>query len=189
MLRAARRTLSRAGLKARLLRQPLQDLDLPHPVGAAVSIFDSVNHLTRLRDLRRFVRGVARALHPEGLFVFDLNDERAFPRLFSGTWTVETKDLFVSITASCRADGLRGILRFTVFERYGRRWLRRDFAIQERNWRKDEVQDALRGAGFTILRIRRIQPYPPGEVEAPRTLWSCRRSVETWHGTRRRQNP
>jgi SAM-dependent methyltransferase len=189
MLRAARGSLSRAGLKARLLRQPLQELKLPHPVGAAVSIFDSVNHLTRLGDLQRFFRGVARSLHRGGLFVFDLNDERAFARLFSGTWTVETRGLFVSITASCRADGLRGTLQFTVFERRGRHWLRRDFKIQERNWRREEVKRTLQGAGFKILRCRRIHPYSSGEVEAPRTLWSCRSSGESNHGTRREQDP
>jgi SAM-dependent methyltransferase len=189
MLDAARRSLTRAGLQVPLLHQKLQDLNLPHPVGAAVSIFDSVNHLTRLEELRRFVRGVARSLNPGGLFIFDLNDERAFPNLFSGSWTVEAKGLFVSITASCWADGLRGALHFTVFERRTRGWERWDFEIQERNWRRQEVKSVLSDAGFRILRCQRIQPYDSGEFEAPRTLWSCRLTRRQGTGTWRRKNP
>jgi SAM-dependent methyltransferase len=185
MLRVARQSLSRAGVTAQLLRQPLQELAMPRPVGAAVCIFDSVNHLTRLRDLRRFARMVARSLLPGGLFVFDVNDELAFPRLFSGNWTVETKSLYISITASCRADGLRGELRFTVFEHHGRRWKRTNFAIAERNWRRQELMETLRAAGFTILRTRRIEPYSSEDTEAPRNLWSCRRMPDPHDGTGR----
>ncbi len=174
MLRVARKNLKRASVSARLVCQPLQELCLPRPVGAAVCVFDSLNHLTRLRDLRRSFRAIARSLLPEGLFIFDINDERAFPRIFSGSWTVESAGLFVSIVASCREDGVRGSLRYTVFERRRRTWSRSDFSIVERNWLRGEVEEALGLAGFSIIRVRRIQPYSHSEIEAPRTLWTCR---------------
>jgi SAM-dependent methyltransferase len=174
MLRAARKNLKRSHVSAKLLHQPLQELDLRHPVGAAICVFDSLNHLTRLSDLRGAFRATAGSLHPGGLFIFDINDERAFPRLFQGSWTVESTGLFVSVIATCREDGLRGSLRYTVFERRRGSWSRSDFSIEERNWLRGEVEEALDRAGFTILRVRRIQPYPPSEIEAPRTLWVCR---------------
>lgn len=174
MLRAARRNLKWARVKAKLLHQPLQELNLPRRVGAAVCVFDSLNHITQLKDIRRAFRATARALHPDGLFIFDINDERAFPRLFSGSWTVESAGLFVSIIASCREDGLRGSLRYTVFERRRGSWSRSDFTIEERNWLRGEIEETLDLAGFDILRVRRIQPYSPSEIEAPRTLWTCR---------------
>jgi SAM-dependent methyltransferase len=175
MLRAARRNLREADVSARLRRLPMQDLELPRPVGAVVSVFDSVNHITRVADLRRFLLRARGALLPGGLLLFDINDERAFPRLFRGSWTVEKEDLFVSAGGECRKDGTLGTLHFTAFERKRHGWRRTDFAIHERNWRRTEVEAAIRRSGLLPLRTRRVQPYPPDEVEAPRTLWICRR--------------
>ena len=40
---------------------------------AAVSTFDSLNHMLTAEDLRRVIEGVRRALEPGGLYVFDMN--------------------------------------------------------------------------------------------------------------------
>lgn len=176
MLRVARGKLRAAGLRdARLLRQPMEALAIPRKVGAVVCVFDSVNHLTRAEQIERTFRGVARALLPGGLFVFDVNDERAFPRLFTGTWNVESPCLFVSESSAYDATWRIGTMRFTIFERRGRNWRRTDSTIRERNWGRGEIEGALRDAGFLVPRARRIQPYPPEDVEAPRTLWVARR--------------
>jgi hypothetical protein len=126
---------------------------------------------------------VHKSLLPGGLFLFDLNDERLFPKLFTGGWTVEQRDLFVSVTGTYLSHGSRGTLHFNAFERRGRDWRRTDFSIRERNWRKKEVEVALRKAGLLLLRVRKIQPYPPDEVEAPRTLWICRKGTTRRHAT------
>ncbi|MBD3162544.1 MAG: methyltransferase domain-containing protein, partial [Candidatus Eisenbacteria bacterium] len=60
MLSVARGKLRKAKVPVRLIEQPLERTALPAPVGAAVCVFDSVNHLTRLPDLRRFFRAAAR---------------------------------------------------------------------------------------------------------------------------------
>lgn len=175
MLAIARSKLRDRESAARLLHQPLERIALPAPVGAAVCVFDSVNHVTRIADLRRFFRGTFRCILPGGLFLFDLNDERRFARLFEGTWTVESDGLFVSTTGWTDGAGRRGRMRFTIFERLGRSWTRTEFSIEERNWRREEIERVLAEAGFLLLRVRRIDPFPPALVEAPRTLWICRR--------------
>lgn len=175
MLKLARSKLTTAGIKARLLRQSLQQVCLPEPVGAAVCVFDSLNHLLRLYDLRRCFRSVARGLLPGGLFLFDLNEERAFSRLFSGAWSVESRGLYVSAQASTSSDARIGTIHFTTFRQAGRTWKRNNFDIKERNWRSPEVRSCLAASGLIVLRVRIVQPYPPAEVEAPRTLWVCRK--------------
>jgi len=169
------------GVSARLIHATIEETRLPFPVGAAVSVFDSVNHVTRVADLRRGFRAIARSLLPGGLFLFDLNDDRAFTRLFSGHWTVESEGLFVSVTAT--SEGAFGASRFTIFSRErggknGRRagfWRRSEITIRERNWHRDEILAAIRGASFVLLSIRKLRPYPADEVDSPRTLWVCRR--------------
>ncbi len=170
MLRAARRK----PVPARLLLARMEETRLPAPVGAAVSVFDSVNHITQTGALRRAFRSIAASVLPGGLFLFDLNDERAFPRLFSGSWTIESEGFFASVTAT--QNGEIGTSRFVIFSNSGRHaWRRTDILIRERNWHADEIRRALAEAGFTLLRTRSIRPYPAHEVDSPRTLWICRR--------------
>jgi SAM-dependent methyltransferase len=183
MLRVARRKLGAAPARSAgrapvpLLCQPMESVRAPAPVGAIVCVFDSVNHLTREPQLVGLARAAARSLRPQGLFLFDLNDEQAFPRLFRDTWTVEAPNLYVTVSGSY--DGARsiGTMRFTAFERRGRgaHWQRTDLTIRERNWRHAQVEAALHDAGLQILRVRRVQPYPPEQVDAPRNLWIARK--------------
>lgn len=56
-----------------LLCQDLAALDLYGTVRAAVSTFDTLNHIGPLPRLRQAVRRAALFLEPGGLFVFDLN--------------------------------------------------------------------------------------------------------------------
>jgi hypothetical protein len=154
----------------------MEETRLPAPVGAAVAVFDSINHITRTQALRRAFRAIARSLLPGGLFLFDLNDERSFTRLFSGTWTIEADGLFVSVTADSK--GVIGSSRFTIFSRQGRsRWSRSEIEIRERNWESAEIRGAIRSAGLVPLRCRRVRPYPSSEVDSPRALWICRRPL------------
>ncbi|MDM7915422.1 MAG: class I SAM-dependent methyltransferase [Candidatus Eisenbacteria bacterium] len=176
MLSAARRNLRAEGAPARLRLASLQATRLPEPVGAAVCVFDGVNHLTRTRDLERCFRSVARSVLPRGLFLFDLNEETSFARLFEGSWAVDAPGLHVEALASATKDGGYGTLRFRIFRaRRSFGWTLREIAIRERNWRRPLVERALRESGWIVLRVRRIDPYPRAEVEAPRTLWICKR--------------
>ncbi len=172
MLSVARRRL---GGGVSLLAQSLQKTALSPPVGAIVCVFDSVNHLLKAADLARTLRAVHRSLLPGGLLLFDVTDERTFPSFFQGTWTVETEDLHVTATAACSPDRRSGRIGFTVFDRLGRVWRRSDFDVRERNWPARELRAALGAAGFSVLRMRRVQPYPPEEADPPRPLWIARR--------------
>ena len=158
-----------------MLSERLQETSLPRPVGAIVSVFDSINHLLRPGDLARTFRAAHRCLLPGGLFLFDITGESEFPRFFQGTWTVEGEGLFATASATCAPDRMFGEIRFTIFDRKGRSWRRSDLVVRERNWPAEEVRAALEAAGFTVLRTRRVQPYPPEEADQPRPLWIARR--------------
>ena len=188
MLGVARRRLRGKGRPVLLLAQPLQRTALPEPVGAAVSVFDSLNHLLRADDLARTFRAAHRALLPGGLFLFDVSDERAFAGFFHGTWTVETDDIHVTATATCARDRMSGEIRFAIFDRNGPSWRRTDITVRERNWTSEQLRSALAAAGFTTLCVRRVQPYPPLEADAPRPLWVARRRDRPGAGSPSRQS-
>jgi len=174
MLAVARRRM-RGTPPVRLLAQSLPETALPAPIGVLVCVFDSINHILRPAELRRTFRAAHRALLPGGLFLFDVTDERSFPGFFRGTWTVETETLHVTATAECARDRMAGVIHFTVFDRQGSLWRRSNFDVHERNWPAAELRASLEAAGFTVLRTRRVQPYPPEEADPPRPLWIARR--------------
>ena len=63
---------------------------------AALSTFDSLNHILSLHELREVFCGVYRALAPQGLFVFDMNLEEAYSADLR-QWAVDIKDDSVSL--------------------------------------------------------------------------------------------
>ncbi len=63
---------------------------------AALSTFDSLNHLANIEDLEQVFQSVHRALQPGGLFVFDMNLEEAFLSDHR-RWTAEVKPDYVSL--------------------------------------------------------------------------------------------
>lgn len=189
MIRQARSNLAGVRPAPLLRRQRLERLRSSRRFGVAICMFDSINHLTRCADLRRALSGVSKLLLPRGLFLFDLNDERAFRRLFAGEWTVAKEGLRVAASARLSHAGKFGIVRFDVAARTGGRLSRRIFEIRERNWTCAEVTPALAAAGLEVIRILRVRPYPARDVDTPRTLWVCRssnlhppQSVDPRHG-------
>ena len=63
------------------LQQDMTRLRLAEPVDAVVSTLDSLNYLTRERDLLETFRRVRRWLRPGGMFLFDLNTPYKFRRM------------------------------------------------------------------------------------------------------------
>lgn len=73
MLMQAQEKAMRLGKSILFLCQGMEELDLYGTVDAAVCMLDSVNHVTEEALLQRAFDRVALFLHPEGVFVFDVN--------------------------------------------------------------------------------------------------------------------
>ena len=89
--------LTQAMSKAAALEQPplfvqqsMPRLRLPEPVDAVVSTLDSLNYLTREKDIRETFRRVFRALKPGGSFFFDVNTPYKLRRMDGQLYTDET---------------------------------------------------------------------------------------------------
>ena len=78
------------GFCAGLLREHIHLLE---PVDAAVSTLDSLNYLTREKDIRETFRRVFRYLKPGGSFIFDVNTPYKLRRMDCQLYTDETEDI------------------------------------------------------------------------------------------------
>src|SRR5690242_8409807 len=64
--------------KAELLLLDARSFQMPARFDAAISTFDSLNHVLKVSDLAAVFRNVFASLKPGGCFAFDLNREEAY---------------------------------------------------------------------------------------------------------------
>lgn len=121
---------------------------------AALSTYDSLNHILEPEELEGAFSSVWRALVPGGLFVFDMNTEESFETIWCGSsGTVE--DRAAGITrASYDPVQKIGRVDLTLFRLVEGTWGRSDVTVLERCYPVEAVTAALERAGFTGVEDR-----------------------------------
>jgi SAM-dependent methyltransferase len=117
---------------------------------AAVSTFDSLNHLLSLDDLEAAVRNVNRALVPGGLFVFDLNMAEAFRTEWRKSSTIAETDHLCYVRGRYDKERRLGVTEITTFRLNGH-WTRQDLTIYQRCYARSEVLRAIVESGFASV--------------------------------------
>jgi len=122
---------------------------------AALSTYDSLNHILDLEELESAFSSVGRALVPRGLFVFDMNTEESFETLWCGS-SATVEETAAGITRAsydaARKIGRADLTLFRLAE--ATIWVRSDITVFERCYPLDEVTAALGRAGFTGIEAR-----------------------------------
>lgn len=140
-----------------------RDFSFNHQFAAAISTFDSLNHVLELAELEAVFRNVHRSLEPGAPFVFDLNMEEAYVNdwtrwsaqvldksihLIHGTYNpvtklAVTKIIWFSPAAGSASEDL---------------WQRRDTEVLERCYTQAEITEALKGAQFQQIEAFHAAP-------------------------------
>ncbi|MGE5647496.1 MAG: class I SAM-dependent methyltransferase [Acidobacteriota bacterium] len=151
MLRYARQLVPEAEFRL----EDARAFEYPPEFEAALSTFDSLNHVLTPGELQCVFANVRRALAPGGLFVFDLNMEAAFETLWQGSFS-SMEAAAVGITSgSYDAAEKLGRAQVTLFRpESGDLWRRSDVTVVERCYTEEEVRDALGSAGFAAVEVR-----------------------------------
>lgn len=147
MLRYARERVPNAAFT----HADAREFNLEPSFDAALSTFDSLNHILTLGGLASAFANVGRALVPGGLFVFDLNMQESFETLWQGSHaTVE--DTNVAVTrGSYDPERKIGRAELTIFKLESGAWQRSDICVMERCYSEEEVLAALARAGFSDM--------------------------------------
>ncbi len=126
----------------------VRSFQFPPRFDAAISTFDSLNHIMTLEDLKKVFRNASASLKLEGYFAFDLNREEAYMELWSRTSTLLDKKA-VSV-ARGTYDSARKIAEcfVTLMRLEDGQWVRSDFRLTQKWHAEDEVLAALQEAGF-----------------------------------------
>jgi ubiquinone/menaquinone biosynthesis C-methylase UbiE len=186
MVAESMRKLVRKRAAVLFLHQDMREIRVPQKVSLATSMFDSLNHLTTRQDLLRTFRGVARSLQPGGYFVFDMNNERCFRRLWIRTETVDHPD-FTLILKNRYDRRTRHAYSFvTLFKKDGKGYSRSGEIVKERYFPRSEVRTALARAGFRILECEDFNFTDVPEIGKIKTWWVARKSRSASSGLHHR---
>lgn len=173
--------LTQAAAKAEGLERPplflLQEmpkLRLARPVDAVVSTLDSLNYLTRERDLRETFRHVRRWLKPGGLFLFDVNTPYKLRRMDGQLYMDETEES-VCVWRTFFSEKKRVCTyQVDLFRlRPDGAWDRSFEEHRERAWTEEELREYLTEAGFASVKLTGDLTDKPPRLNEDRWQFQC----------------
>lgn len=161
------------------LLQAMPRLRLLRPVDAAVSTLDSLNYLTRVRDLRETFRRVYRWLQPGGQFIFDVNTPSKLRRMDGQMYMDETEESFCVWRTFFSEKTRICTYQVDLFRRRPDGAWERDFEEhRERAWEAEELRRYLEEAGFAGVSITGDLSLRPPAADEDRWIVRCVREPE-----------
>ena len=139
--------------ECRFVVEDARTFHLPTEYAAALSTFDSLNHILDLTELTEAFRRVYAALLPGGIFVFDVNMEAGYQVRWSGSGGQTADDHAFIQHWTYDADTSIAHIDFTFFflESDSGLWRRSDLTLTQRAYSEDDLRTALQSAGFTNI--------------------------------------
>ncbi len=122
---------------------------------AALSTFDSLNHLAHIDDLQKVFACVHRALEPGGLFVFDMNLEEAFLSDHR-RWTAEVTSEYVSLVRGSYDEAsktARTELVWFVPADSPETWRQHRSIVEQKSFPEADIRSRLEKAGFGRIEV------------------------------------
>ncbi|MCT9093833.1 class I SAM-dependent methyltransferase [Streptomyces sp. ASQP_92] len=124
---------------------------------------DAVNNLLSAAELGSALAGTARALHPGGLLLFDVNTTRTYRSWYASDEVTHEPDTVFVWQGHCSPDHPAGGLAradLTVFARDGAGplWRRSDAPHVQRHHPEPLLRAALRSAGLDVLGVLGMRP-------------------------------
>ena len=161
------------------LWQAMPRLKLLAPVDAAVSTLDSLNYLTRERDIRETFCRVFRTLKPGGSFIFDVNTPYKLQRMDAQLYTDETEESYCVWRTFFAPKSRICTYQVDLFrQRADGAWERDYEEHRERAWSREELTAFLTEAGFEAIQFTGdLTLRAPRETE-DRWIVRCRRPRE-----------
>ncbi len=156
------------------LHQSMPRLRLLQPVDAAISTLDSLNYLTRTRDLQETLRRVHRWLKPGGLFIFDVNTPYKLRRMNGQMYMDETEESFcVWRTFFSERAGICTYQVDLFSLRTDGTWERSFEEHRERAWTEEVLRQYLSESGFEQITVTGDLSTRPPAADEDRWIVRC----------------
>jgi SAM-dependent methyltransferase len=151
MLRYARK----AAPAAKFICADVRALTQTQSFDAVVSVFDSINHFLTEAELLAVFVGVRNALREDGVFVFDVNNERGLRAHWADYYSIVDERGACILQGHYEPKTSLGQYEITIFRLNGENWHRSDCKVSERCYTSTVLRRLLRQAGFARISIAR----------------------------------
>jgi SAM-dependent methyltransferase len=147
---------------------------------AAVSTFDSLNHILEKDELKAAFRNISGALKPNAWLAFDMLLEEAYQTHWGEDFALVRDDHVLTITGAGYDFRTRmACCNLTMFRSISGVWRRSDVVIRERCYTTDEIGEALECAGFGELVCHEAGDLGmAGQLGQGRTFFVTRRNTD-----------
>lgn len=153
------------------LHQDMARLRLTEPVDAAVSTLDSLNYLTRERDVQETFRRVYRWLRPGGQFIFDVNTPYKLQRMDRQIYMDETEESLCVWRTFFSARTQICTYQVDLFQlRPDGAWERTFEEHRERAWSEAQLRTWLEAAGFGKITVTGDMTMRPPRTDEDRWI-------------------
>lgn len=165
--------------RAKFILGDARNFSLPQQFDAAVSTFDSLNHILALDELESALCCTAGVLKTGAPFCFDLNMEHAFLEGWEGSYGEAYADHAFVRSGSYDPEKRLGRFDAAIFRLVDGVWQRNDVTFFQRWYSRAEIFTVLERAGFSAVRAYQFGEQrsliPMGET-ARRGFFVCRRA-------------
>lgn len=157
--------------------QDARAIQLEDAFDATISTFDSLNHILSVSELYQVFGGVHHVLKPEGLFLFDMNLEKAY---FTNQqrWTVDVTPGSVSLVRGTYDPAEKKASTEVIWFKRTRKnnfWEQHRSVVEQRCYPLAEILAGLRDAGFHAIEATPAEKLGVGpELGFGRIFFSAR---------------
>ena len=174
MLAQAQRKLAALEPMPLLLCQSMPRLRLLEPVDAAICCLDSINYLTRPRDVQRTFVRLHDAIAPGGALVFDVHAVSKMEKLDGAVLLDEREDVFCLWRTRYRKNVRTLDYEVDLFRlRPDGAWERDFEEHHQRAYTADELASWLKEAGFAAVRTHGELKMRRADERDGRIYFSC----------------
>ena len=137
--------------RVELRQADARSFELPDKYNAAISVFDSLNHIMSTRELKSVFVQVYKVLRSGGFFMFDLNTEAGYLLEWSGDFTIVENDHVCVVRSTYNRKIHIADFDATIFRLKDDGWYRDDVVLYQKCHAAAAVKSALKSAGFTDI--------------------------------------
>jgi SAM-dependent methyltransferase len=130
------------------LQADARSYQLPHKYHAAISVFDSLNHIMSTHELASVFRSTYDSLRSGGLFMFDLNTEAGYIYEWNGDFSIIEDDHVCIVRNTYNQKTRTADFDATIFRLKDNSWYRHDVVLYQKCHAATTVKSALKSAGF-----------------------------------------
>ena len=162
------------------LCQSMPRLRLIEPVDAVISTVDSLNYLTRERDIRETFCRVHRWLKGGGAFIFDVNTPYKLRRMDGQMYMDETEESFCVWRTFFSEKQQVCTYQVDLFQlNEDGTWDREFEEHRERAWSQEQLRQYLAEAGFTNIRFTGDLTHRKAREDEDRWIVRAEKPCET----------